>query len=63
MWVPEEILEAHQAPGRSDLQFRQGTPSVLVVDDFFRDPDEVRGCGPLAAVQCGPPFLQGHSHP
>jgi hypothetical protein len=42
MWIPEEILEAHPSPERSTLQFRQRTPSVLVVDDFFRHPDEVR---------------------
>lgn len=42
MWVPEDILEAHQAPGRPPAQFHQRTPSVIVVDEFFHDPDEVR---------------------
>jgi hypothetical protein len=43
MWVPETILAAHQDPARrASSQFHQRTPSVLVVDDFLRDPDEVR---------------------
>ena len=48
MWIPEDILEAHQAPERPSTQFHQRTPSVIVVDDFLRDPDEVRA---LALVQ------------
>jgi hypothetical protein len=41
MWVPEEILQNHQSSTESS-QFRGRTPSVLAVDDFFRNPDEVR---------------------
>jgi hypothetical protein len=41
MWVPESILQSHQrSPVAS--QFTHRTPSVVVVDDFYQDPDEVR---------------------
>jgi len=42
MWVPEDILEAHQSHDRPPTQFFGRAPDVIVVDDFFRDPDEVR---------------------
>jgi hypothetical protein len=42
MWVPEDILEAHQNPEHAPSQFHQRTPSVIVVDGFLGDPDEVR---------------------
>lgn len=42
MWIPQDILEAHQAAHRPSLQFHQRAPSILVVDEFLRDPDEVR---------------------
>jgi hypothetical protein len=42
MWVPEDILVAHQSPRRPDAVFHERTPHVIVVDEFFRDPDEVR---------------------
>ena len=42
MWIPESILEVHQGPGRPALEFHERTPDVIVVDDFLRDPDEVR---------------------
>ncbi len=42
MWIPEDILEAHQGPGRPVSEFHERTPDVIVVDDFLRDPDEVR---------------------
>jgi hypothetical protein len=48
MWIPEDVLESHQVSGPSSTQFLSRTPSVLVVDDFLRDPDEVRT---LALVQ------------
>src|SRR3974390_1239897 len=41
MWVPEDILTAHQDPERPP-QFHVRSPSVIAVVDFFRDPDEVR---------------------
>jgi hypothetical protein len=41
MWVPETILQSHQrAP--VDSQFTGRSPSVIVVDDFYQNPDEVR---------------------
>jgi hypothetical protein len=42
MWVPADILLGHQAPERSGAMFNAKAPELLVVDDFFRDPDEVR---------------------
>lgn len=42
MWVPDDILTHHQAPHRPTTQFHQRSPDVIAVDDFFRDPDEVR---------------------
>jgi Family of unknown function (DUF6445) len=42
MWVPQDILDAHQHPDRPPTQFRQRTPDLIAVDDFFYDPDEVR---------------------
>jgi hypothetical protein len=42
MWIPADILEAHQTRDSSPTQFNFRTPSVLVVDEFFRDPDQVR---------------------
>lgn len=51
MWVPASVLERHQTPvpqAQSVFQ-QQQIPSVIAVDDFFRDPDEVRAIA-LAAV-------------
>ena len=42
MWVPGDILEAHQRSGEDDRQFHERSPSVVIVDDFLRKPDEVR---------------------
>jgi hypothetical protein len=42
MWVPQDILEAHQDPQCPPAQFSERTPTVIVVDEFFRNPDEVR---------------------
>jgi hypothetical protein len=42
MWVPEDILVAHQHPEQPATNFHHHTPHMIVVDDFFRDPDEVR---------------------
>lgn len=41
MWIPEHILQQHQRSPVSS-QFTSRTPGLLVVDDFFQDPDEVR---------------------
>jgi hypothetical protein len=42
MWVPEDVLIAQQDRGRPPEQFNHRIPHLLAVDDFFRDPDEVR---------------------
>jgi len=42
MWVPEDVLVAHQHPEHPSTQFHQRTAHLIVVDDFFRHPDEVR---------------------
>jgi Family of unknown function (DUF6445) len=42
MWIPEDILNSHQDPDRPARMFHARSPSVIAVDDFFRDPDEVR---------------------
>ena len=42
MCVPGDILEAHQRTNGHQTQFHTRTPSVIVVDDFLRNPDEVR---------------------
>jgi hypothetical protein len=42
MWIPHDILEAHQATSRAPFQFIERTPSLITVDNFYRDPDEVR---------------------
>ncbi len=42
MWVPEEVLLRHQRPDRHGPLFHATSPSVVVVDDFLRYPDEVR---------------------
>jgi hypothetical protein len=41
MWVPEDILEAHQQPA-SKRVFTMRTPSLVAVDDFLEDPDQIR---------------------
>ena len=41
LWIPEQILAAHQRPDRPPSQFNERTPSVIVVDEFLRNPDEV----------------------
>lgn len=40
MWVPAGILAVHQT--RMTPVFRQRTPHILAVDDFFDDPDAIR---------------------
>ena len=42
MWVPEDILEAHQRRGYPAVPFEPQTPSLVVVDDFFNEPYEIR---------------------
>jgi hypothetical protein len=42
MWVPEDILSAHQQSDHQANQFRERVPGVIVVDEFLRSPDEVR---------------------
>jgi hypothetical protein len=42
MWVPAAILAQHQAPDHRETEFRRRLPDVVVVDDFFHDPDEIR---------------------
>ena len=42
MWIPQNVLANHQLEGRSPSQFDLSTPHVLIVDNFFHDPDEVR---------------------
>jgi hypothetical protein len=42
MWVPHDILSAHQDVQHAPTQFIERTPSVIVVDEFFRNPDEIR---------------------
>jgi hypothetical protein len=42
MWVPEDVLVRHQDVDRPPTQFHPRTPHLVAVDDFFRDPDEVR---------------------
>ena len=42
MWVPEDILSAHQDVGRPPTEFERKTPHLLAVDDFFHYPDEIR---------------------
>lgn len=42
LWIPEDVLDVHQAPGLPAAQFNQRAPAVIVVDDFFGNPDEVR---------------------
>ena len=42
MWVPEEVLLAHQQPEHTALQFHRRVPHLVVVDDFFCEPHEVR---------------------
>jgi len=48
MWVPENILISHQTADRPPTVFSARPPDVIVVDDFFWDPDEIRD---LALVQ------------
>ena len=40
MWVPAGQLE--DQPAQSTPAFSQHSPDLLVVDDFFRDPDSIR---------------------
>ena len=42
MWVPEDILEQHQAAAQPATMFNGRAPEVIVVDDFYRDPAEIR---------------------
>jgi Family of unknown function (DUF6445) len=42
MWVPGEILSAHQGTRRPETTFHRRTPHMIAVDEFFEDPDEIR---------------------
>ena len=55
MWIPGDVLSAHQGPGRPPTIFNRRTPHVIAVDDFFRDPDQVRA---LALAQLYVPDLR-----
>jgi hypothetical protein len=59
MWVPAEILEAHQDPQRFASEFDQRTPDVIVVDEFFRDPDEVRAIALAQEFVPDPQYYKG----
>jgi hypothetical protein len=41
IWIPQSVLVNHQLEGHPSSQFNLRPPHVLVVDNFFRDPDEV----------------------
>ncbi len=41
MWIPEDILKSHQVVPVSP-QFTSRTPGIVIVDNFFQNPDEVR---------------------
>ncbi len=60
MWIPGNILESHQAPGRPDTQFHSRSPSVLVVDEFFRDPDEIRAIALTQHYESDLRFYKGY---
>lgn len=42
MWIPERILAAHQDPSRPAAEFERRAPALIIVDDFFRQPDQIR---------------------
>lgn len=42
MWLPARILAAHQDPNYRPRVFIPQIPHVVVVDNFFDDPDEIR---------------------
>jgi hypothetical protein len=60
MWIPARILEAHQARDRKETEFYGRVPSVLVVDDFFREPDEVRALALAQHYESDLRFYKGY---
>ena len=42
MWIPEASLEAGQVSGPPPVFFNRRMPHLLVVDNFYKDPDDVR---------------------
>jgi hypothetical protein len=58
IWVPELILVGHQSPGTS-VGFRQTGPDVVVVDDFFDDPDQIRAIALAQEYARDPHFYKG----
>jgi hypothetical protein len=59
MWVPEEILERHQVAGYADTVFDDRTADLIIVDDFLRDPDEVREIALAQNYVEAPAFYKG----
>lgn len=59
MWLPAGILAAHQNPDHQRFVYDTHTPHVLVVDNFFRDPDEIRSIALAAEYGENPRFYKG----
>jgi len=59
MWVPGQILDAHQTPDRATAPFHRRVPHLLVVDDFLRDPDETRRIALAQRYQSNLAYFKG----
>jgi len=59
MWVPEKTLERHQDGRLGGRLFTERAPHLLSVDNFFRDPDEVRAIALAAEYGTNLRFYKG----
>lgn len=59
MWVPRQILDAHQESDRATDPFHRRVPHLLVVDDFLQNPDEIRALALAQCYQSNPAYFKG----
>ncbi|MEI8050640.1 MAG: DUF6445 family protein [Actinomycetes bacterium] len=59
MWVPDRVLARHQQIDNPETVFNAQTPEVLVVDDFLKNPDEVREIALSQTYVARPEYFKG----
>jgi hypothetical protein len=59
MWVPDSILQAHQQSDAGSTVFNRRAPHLLVVDDFYVDPDEIRSLALAQPYDRNPDHFKG----
>jgi len=63
MWAPERLLEAEQVTGFPAVRFNRHAPHLLIVDDFYSHPDDIRAIALAQDYQANPQRYKGTRTP